>query len=312
MDQKRLVYGLAVLLSASGAGDDSIDNVINDPLAPRQLEDPRLADVEAVLAMSPDPDVNDRVCAAWAKLVGAEACYRWDGAGVSGPAVHGRAVWSDLAAPGQVRSAVDARTHALDALDVGGADDRRRFGPALRPLLSVDDGRISICEAGDGGEAGAVVALRTRVPGLYGLVRDAVILDSHAVSFAEIVKVLLECAADAAPGLPVDEHLREILDREQAVPTTIGGGVALPHVYDPRTEHSTCYVAAATGGLALRGPDDLPVRVVFLVLSPAPQAAEHLRSLAAIAHLASDPDLIAVLSRQKTRGRLLALLRERE
>ncbi len=292
--------------------DPSIEVVVGDPLNPSGALDPRISDVETVLALAPDPAMNDRLCEAWSSFVGPHACYRWDGSGGPESPGHGRSVWRKVPPPSSVRSALADGTHALEALEVGGPDDARRFGDALRPLLAVDDGRVELVDDDVQSDARWVVTLRRRTPGLYGLIRDAVIIDKHQASFEETVRALLESAGQSTPELPIEEHLADILEREHTMPTTVGSGVAIPHVYDEHAARSRCFVANVAGGLDLIGPDDVPVQLVFLVVSPADQATEHLRSLAAIAHLASDRGLLAVLAAQRARGRLLTLLRERE
>ncbi len=308
---RSLVMAAGADRSAALAGE-GIESVAANPLEPASIRDPRIGDVEAVLALSTDPELNGRICDAWSEIVGPAACHRWDGDDGAVNDDSGQAVWSDLPSPANLRAAIESGAYALEAVEVGTAEDTRRFGEAMRPLLSVNEGRITLVDGEVAPEADSVVVMRRRVPGLYGLLRDAVIVDQARATFDEVVTTLLDLAERTTPGLPTREHLADILDRERTMPTTIGSGVAIPHVYDERCQRSAVYVATVAGGLDLLGPDDEPVRLVFLVVSPAGQASEHLRALAALAQLASERDLVEVLSRQRTRGRLLTLLRERE
>jgi len=310
--------GARSLIMAAGAdrgaalAGDGIESVAANPLEPASIRDPRIADVEAVLALSTDPELNGRICDAWSDVVGPAACHRWDGEDAPVDGEPGQAIWTDLPSPANLRATIESGAYALEAVEVGTAGDTRRFGPAMRPLLSVDEGHITLVDGDVAPEADSVVVVRRRVPGLYGLLRDAVIVDQASATYDEVVTTLLDLAERTTPGLPTREHLADILDRERTMPTTIGAGVAIPHVYDQRCQRSAVYVANVAGGLDLLGPDDEPVRLVFLVVSPAGQASEHLRALAALAQLASERDLVDVLSRQRTRGRLLTLLREHE
>jgi NhaP-type Na+/H+ or K+/H+ antiporter/mannitol/fructose-specific phosphotransferase system IIA component (Ntr-type) len=303
---------LAPALPAGEVNGERVDAVAADVLDPGSIDDPRIADVEAVLALDGDPERNDRICAAWSAIVGPTACYRWDGA--SGPArpSAGRTVWRDGPGPSEVHASIEAGTHSLDTVEVGTREDARRFGASMRPLIAVDDGRVLLLDGTSELEAESVVVLRRRTPGLYGVLRDAIIVADDKPAFEGVVSSLLELASRTMPGLPRERHLAEILDRERTMPTTIGGGVAIPHLYDDGCERSTCLVASIPGGLDLHGPDHDVVRLVFLLISPPDQATEHLRSLAAIAHIASDTTLVDVLVRQRTQARLLGLLRERE
>ena len=303
-----------VLTSAPRVADsrDTVEFVTGDPLVPSSIRDPRVADVEAVLALAPDPATNDRICRAWSDVVGRAACYRWDGRDVTSAAEFGRSVWAEAPGPARVRDAIEERTYALEALETGSSHDAQRFGSQLRPLLAVDEGNISVVDAGMPAHVQWVVALRRRTPGFYGLVRDAVIIDRHQVTFADAIEAVLDLAVETSPSLPVAQLRDGIMGRELTMPTAIGGGVAVPHVYDDHADRARCFVASIPGGLDTVGPDDDPVRFVFLVVSPSGKPVEHLNSLAAVAHIASDTELMSVLSRQRTRGRLLSLLRERE
>ncbi len=289
-----------------------IENLGSNPFEPRAFRDPRVADVEAVLALSTDPTQNDRICEAWSSVVGPAACYRWDSESRTHGTNIGHRIWTDVPSPASMKAAISNGSLALDAVEVGSQVDSRRFGETLRPILSIDDGHINLVDADLPPQAAMVLVVRRRIADLYGLVQDALILDKPRATFDEVVRALLELAAKTTPELPVEQHRTQILTREQTMPTTVGAGIAIPHVYEDRCLRSKCYVANVLGGLNVIGPDEIPVQLVFLVVSPQGKPQEHLRSLAAVAHLASDRELTAVLAQQRTRGRLLSLLRERE
>jgi NhaP-type Na+/H+ or K+/H+ antiporter/mannitol/fructose-specific phosphotransferase system IIA component (Ntr-type) len=304
----------SIIISTGEAGIDpsevDIEEITADPRDSTLAQEPRLAEVEAVLVFALDPAINDAICESWSQIVGPSACFRWDD-GASEEA-RGSRIWEDIPTPPELAAALASEDRAIEALTVGSGEDARRFGPAVRPLLAVDEGRVTVLGPLDPPISNSIVALRERTHGLYGLVQDVVIFDSHRSEFEEVVRTLLECAAQVIPDLPVHVHLREIMAREETMPTTVGHGVAIPHIYEPNTKRSLCFVASTTRGLDLTGPDDEPVRLVFLVISPAGAAAVHLRSLAALAQLSRDKELMQVLTQQRTRGRFLSLLRERE
>jgi len=157
-----------------------------------------------------------------------------------------------------------------------------------------------------------VVALRRRVPYLDGLVRDATLFPKAGTRYSEVLRTLLEHAKESIPSLDVDARLQEITERENDVPTAIGNGVAIPHIYATDATRSQCFVATVTHGVETLGPDNDPIHLVFLVVSPQDGAGHHLRCLAALAHLAGDRGFVDVLREQSTRSRVLSLLRERE
>ena len=298
--------------TAARVSQSGVQPVTADPLSPHTVEDPRVADAEAVLALSPDPAINDRICEAWSEVVGTAACFRWDGADQAGSPQHGRSIWRNAPGPADVKAQVEAGTAAIDAVEVGTREDAARFGASLRPLLVVDEGHIALSQEGVPPEAGAAVVLRQRITGLSGLVRNAIVIDKHHTTFEEVLDALLKLAQREVSDLDIDKARAELLERERAMPAAIGGGIAIPHLYQESAARSLAFVALVAGGLDVNAPDDERVRLVFLVVSPADQAAVHLRSLSAIAHLAHERELIEVLLHQRTAGRLLTLIRERE
>jgi mannitol/fructose-specific phosphotransferase system IIA component (Ntr-type) len=64
-------------------------------------------------------------------------------------------------------------------------------------------------------------------------------------------------------------------------------------------------------GVKMRTPDERPVHLVFLVLSPRGGAQTHLASLAALAKLAQDEAFLALMKRQRVPERLARLIVER-
>jgi PTS system nitrogen regulatory IIA component len=91
------------------------------------------------------------------------------------------------------------------------------------------------------------------------------------------------------PTLPRDETLRELLQREQVVPTAIGHGIAIPHVSSRAMAERVCVVARIDPGIAF-SPDDLePVVLMFMLLSPQGDPEGHLATIAEIARIAMNP-----------------------
>ena len=108
----------------------------------------------------------------------------------------------------------------------------------------------------------------------------------------------------------VEDSMTELL--APAGPNVVSEGIAIPHLHLEGLERSSCYLASVPGGTGLLGPDGREVDLIFLVLSRPDRALEHLTGMAAIARLVRDAGLVASLRRQRTRGRLFALLRERD
>ena len=113
----------------------------------------------------------------------------------------------------------------------------------------------------------------------------------------ELFARLIDLVAGLVPSVSREEAIRELLDRERLFPTALGHGVAVPHAYSNAIRSPLCVVAQIPNGVDFGAPDEEPVRLVFLLLSPPGDPKGHLVTLAEIARLAWDPE---------TRARLMA------
>lgn len=111
---------------------------------------------------------------------------------------------------------------------------------------------------------------------------------------SDVEGVVREVAARAASaGLGSAELVAErLLERERAHPTVIGGGLAIPHATVPGLDGPVIGVALARPPIGFGPEDSPPVRVFFVVLSPAGHEREHVRLLARICRLVRHEDFI--------------------
>ena len=88
----------------------------------------------------------------------------------------------------------------------------------------------------------------------------------------------------AARGLVKDgeELFHQLWEREQLGSTGIGQGVAIPHCKLKGLARGVVAVGLVPEGVGFGAADGKPVKVFFLVVSPAGSPAEHLQILAAI------------------------------
>lgn len=120
---------------------------------------------------------------------------------------------------------------------------------------------------------------------------------------------LIALAGLAAPQFGLDPRFvaDRIGDRERLGSTGFGHGVAIPHA---RIE-GLPYIAGAFARLAqpveYQAVDELPVDLVFLLLSPVDAGADHLKALARVSRALRDARLLAKLRGAGSRDALYAL-----
>ena len=103
-----------------------------------------------------------------------------------------------------------------------------------------------------------------------------------------------------------------LLDRERLGCTGLGGGIAIPHC--KLAGISDVIVAVATTGepIEFGATDGIPVRLIFLVASPAAASAAHLQALARISRILRTPGVIADLDGAASAARVLEVIRGAE
>lgn len=94
----------------------------------------------------------------------------------------------------------------------------------------------------------------------------------------ELVNRLVEA------GVVEDADLmyERLVEREELGSTAIGQGVAIPHCKMEKLDRVVMAVGLSRRGVEFESEDGEPVRLFFLIVSPADTPAAHLRSLAAI------------------------------
>lgn len=128
-----------------------------------------------------------------------------------------------------------------------------------------------------------------------------------AGSKAAILEVLAE-RFEAAYRLDRDLVLEALEEREKLGSTGFGRGVAVPHARIDGINRPVTVFLRLTAPVEFDSADDLPVELVFGLLSPASAGATHLHALAEISRLMRDEALQEALLGADSTEALYALL----
>jgi PTS system nitrogen regulatory IIA component len=115
-----------------------------------------------------------------------------------------------------------------------------------------------------------------------------------------LLQRLVKDASRRARHVSADDLLRRLERREEQAPTSIGGGVAIPHAFVTGVDKPI------VGAFLLQkpipyGPTDADkVRTVFFLLGREGQTDHHLPILARIARLCATPEFLQVLGKART------------
>ena len=115
-------------------------------------------------------------------------------------------------------------------------------------------------------------------------------------------------AAAKRTGVAAKDILASLNDRERTGSTGYGGGVAIPHGRVEGLAYSFGYFARLTAPVDFQAVDNLPVDLVFLLLSPPDAGADHLKALATVSRTLRDRATVAKLRGARSKDALFALL----
>ena len=118
----------------------------------------------------------------------------------------------------------------------------------------------------------------------------------------------LASAAAKLTGLPAKAIAAALNGREKIGSTGFGGGAAIPHGKIEGLQNVVGYFARLETPVDFQSIDNMPVDLVFLLLSPPDAGADHLKALARISRAFRDAETVAKLRGARSRDAIYALL----
>jgi PTS system nitrogen regulatory IIA component len=118
----------------------------------------------------------------------------------------------------------------------------------------------------------------------------------------------LAAAAAKKTGIPGKDIAACIAERERLGSTGFGGGIAIPHGKLEGLPRVFGYFARLTSPIEFQAIDNLPVDLVFLLLSPVDSGADHLKALAGVSRTLRDRNTVAKLRGARSKDAMFALL----
>lgn len=101
--------------------------------------------------------------------------------------------------------------------------------------------------------------------------------------------------AEREYGLDAHDVSERLTERERLGSTGFGKGVAIPHGKIEGLQHIVAMFARLAQPVDFDAIDELPVDLVFCLLSPPDAGAEHLKALAQVSRWLRDPGFVAKL-----------------
>lgn len=109
-------------------------------------------------------------------------------------------------------------------------------------------------------------------------------------------------------GLDATDVGERLTERERLGSTGFGNGVAIPHGKIAGLDHIVGLFAQLAQPIDFQAIDDLPVDLVFCLLSPPDAGADHLKALAMVSRWLRDPGFVAKLRGAGSSDAVLAVI----
>ena len=122
----------------------------------------------------------------------------------------------------------------------------------------------------------------------------------------------LGAIAERTIGVPAKHVVERLSERERLGSTGFGGGVAIPHGKLEGLAHVSAAFVRLEKPIDFQAIDDLPVDLIFMLLSPADAGADHLKALAQVSRRLRDRAFVAKLRGAGSTDALYALFASAE
>lgn len=139
------------------------------------------------------------------------------------------------------------------------------------------------------------------------LLPETVLHNVSAASKKALISTLAAAAAEAY-GVDAGDIADGLIAREKLGSTGFGGGVAIPHARLDGLSHVVGVFARLTQPIEFHAIDELPVDLVFMLLSPVDAGAAHLKTLARVSRQLRERDFVDKLRGAGSPDALYALL----
>lgn len=140
------------------------------------------------------------------------------------------------------------------------------------------------------------------------LVPGAVSAQMEAESSERAISELVKRLAAAEPSVNEGEALKAALEREKKLSSAIGNGIAIPHARLASISRPFIAVGRFLKAVPFSPPDKVPVRLVFLILTPAEAPLMQLKVLSRLASLLDNENVRLNLVRSRSTETLLDTL----
>ncbi len=140
------------------------------------------------------------------------------------------------------------------------------------------------------------------------LLRPGAVAAALAVGAKKPLFQALAATVERVYGIDEQKVVDRLSERERLGSTGFGNGVAIPHGKVEGLDHVVGVFAQLAQPIDFAAVDDMPVDLVFMLLSPVDSGADHLKALAQVSRAMRDKVFVAKLRGAANDDALMALL----
>jgi PTS system fructose-specific IIA component len=144
------------------------------------------------------------------------------------------------------------------------------------------------------------------------LSEETVSIDLPGTTKAEVIDQLIRLI-EGHPAVADPEGVRKaVLAREAMLSTGVGSGLGLPHAKTQAVTETVAAFALTREGIPFGAIDDLPVRMLFLLVGPTQAKTQHVKILSRISRMMNQDDFRRNLQEATSVDQVLVLFAEAE
>jgi NhaP-type Na+/H+ or K+/H+ antiporter/mannitol/fructose-specific phosphotransferase system IIA component (Ntr-type) len=240
-----------------------------------------------VLALTDNVELNQLLMQRWADELDNEKVFGWipSDHNTKEDQLTGQSVFGDLSCPAVIGSELQQGESSFesvtweDGMSLPSGDWHPlyiRRGKVLK-AVSQDGALKELVRDGD-----EVICLRRSEGFLRRALHSGGILQVDCADIESLYSQLAQVAAEQIEGLSEEQILEDLGAQGKVLPTFLGHGIAIPHVYSSNLNVRVCFLVTLKQALQVPGQDE-PINCAFFLISPTGDSQGHLATLAEIA-----------------------------
>lgn len=293
--------------------------ITSNAFEPDLLEREEFLEVGNVLSLTDNKDLNATLCKHWQELGERVRTWRWSDKEEENENDYrhlGKVVFADLPKPSVVSHQImmgtlsqleETDNHTPNRMEIATfSGNRMALNPNIYEFKSTE-------EANE--QNSNLLRLSFRVPKepvTKLITGNRILFLQQAVHLEDLFDKLLQPVVHEYPDLLKSQLQEDFHKIGKERPLVLNFGASVNHVYSDKLDDSICLMAKLNEPLLDHGHSSIPIRLVFLIVSPTDQQNKHLKLLASIARLLNDKRIRDEIMDAKDVDEILFLLKKFE